>query len=519
MLGSILRKLSGGISNINLIVLFILSIIFIGAAMAPFYWNGNEINYFDLAYRSVDPEAFSQKHSVFDASQGRFVSFFLIGHAISAFGFETAKTILGISLWALYGVALAYLARALRLNAAGLAIGLVLFMQSGQWLVGGEWIFGTIEAKLFAYVMVFAGIALALSERWSLAMFSVAAATYFHFLVGGFWGGALLFLHVLWLARPAATAKLFGLFSILILPLVLILARERVGVDVDLTGLDRTVNEIYADLRSPHHVAPFAKGFREFVSQWGPGLFIHLGFAVVLLTSRLPDEGLPRQASRWLGWLNLYVVLAAGVAFLDRNTHVLAQFYLFRPASLIFLLSCLVLARIALHSIKAADLDGISIAAVIIALSIVLPDFAKNSALMVFRSPDNRLEASLSPAERDVVRWLAENTERTSAILLEPRDLDPPNISEGAAPLSGFERLTGRPFIVNFKFVPTAKQDVVEWYRRIQARKAFFEGDCTQLEAMGAEIVIFILEARLQMVEGCVTEAHRNNRFIVTRVN
>jgi hypothetical protein len=63
----------------------------------------------------------------------------------------------------------------------------VIFALMGQTLFGGEWLFNDHEAKVAAYVLVLAGLAMALDGRPFAAAVLCAAATYFHFLVGGFW--------------------------------------------------------------------------------------------------------------------------------------------------------------------------------------------------------------------------------------------------------------------------------------------------------------------------------------------
>ena len=57
----------------------------------------------------------------------------------------------------------------------------------GQTLFAGEWLFDGAEAKVPAYALVFAGLALAIDRKYIGAAFLFVCATYFHFLVGIFW--------------------------------------------------------------------------------------------------------------------------------------------------------------------------------------------------------------------------------------------------------------------------------------------------------------------------------------------
>ena len=169
----------------------IIGIIIAGKTL-PVAWSDNEINYFDLAYRFVAPEAFGPDHSVFDRSQSRAVSFTLLGGSISWLGFETTKTIFGLLLCALYAVGLAFAAQKMRLNIIAIALSLVIYLALGQALLGGEWLFRTVEGKVFAYSVVIFALGFSFEQRWVTAVILLAIATYFHFLVGIFWAAAVL---------------------------------------------------------------------------------------------------------------------------------------------------------------------------------------------------------------------------------------------------------------------------------------------------------------------------------------
>ena len=44
--------------------------------------------------------------------------------------------------------------------------------------------------------------------------------------------------------------------------------------------------------------------------------------------------------------------------------------------------------------------------------------------------------------------------------------------------LLDFERRTGRPTLVMWKFAPTNDADLIAWYRRIKLRRALFDQGC-----------------------------------------
>jgi hypothetical protein len=486
----------------------------IGPAMMPVYWYGNEIVYYDLAYRAVAPEAFTDAHAMVDGSNARIVAMVAMGSVIKALGFEGAKTVLSLAAWALYALALAAVGRALGLRVIELAAALLIFLLAGQELMGREWIFGTVEPKVPAYICVLFGLAAALNRRWTAAILLSAAGTYFHFLVGGAWAVLVLLLLVMDRPRPWHPLRLLALYAVLVLPILGILVSERLGAPVDTSSLDGTVDQLYAVFAAPFHVAPFAEGLRVFVLDWMPGAVLHGALAVALYWSASSAEGRHRTVILWAGVLNILPLLALAAAFVDRDTHHLAKFLIFRPSALILLMSCLLLARALIPQGRAPAAHGGT--AVLLILALLLPDYLRSAGSMALRLPPGaRLEAQLEPDERDVVRWISDNTERDAAVLLVPAAT---GISEESAhyPL-GVERLTGRGTIVSYKNVPSDLREFVRWYGLLSARAAFSAGDCSRLNDLGADYVVFETAGGPPAFDACVRPLYRNETFVIAR--
>lgn len=486
----------------------------IGPSMWPVQWSGNEINYFDLSYRFARPDAFTGHHAVFDNSHGRIVSFLLIGKAIELLGFETAKTVFALALWLLSSLGLAAIARDIGLRLAELAAALLIFVQR-QGILGNEWLFDTVEAKVIAYVAVFYAITSALNRRWAVAMVATAVATYMHFLVGGFWAAALIALHLLKGGRMAAAVRLGLLYVVLILPVFVILLRERIGVEVDVSGLDRSLDQIYTEFSVRFHVAPLIDGVRGFIADWLPGLCAHLALLVALWMLR--DRFADRALANWLIGLNLYVLLALGLYMLDSGSYRLAQFYLLRPAGLTYLLSLMAVVHAAFGTVEPGRQPGLALAGTVTALLLVLPQALGNLALIATKYPPNaRLESALSETERGVLGWIRANTRPDDAIAVEP--IGRGSILEGDPFPGGLERLSGRGFIVNYKYIPTSKPDLVRWYTLLQARLAFFRGDCGKNGVLGADYAVLRLRDGLRQAEHCVEPLYENGEFLIGRV-
>lgn len=70
--------------------------------------------------------------------------------------------------------------------------------------LGGEWIIGGVEAKVFAYAFVLWGVAEACAKRWQRAMLCSGIAAAFHVLVGGW---SFIALGLAWLAQRPQPAE------------------------------------------------------------------------------------------------------------------------------------------------------------------------------------------------------------------------------------------------------------------------------------------------------------------------
>ncbi len=142
---------------------------------------------------------------------------------------------------------------------AALLVGLIdRFHMAGEWLVGG------VEAKGFAWALVFFGLDALLRSRWNLAWLLLGGAAAFHVLVGGW---AVVAAGAAWLAAGPRRAPLRtmwpGLVGGLALALVGVVPAIRLTWGVD-PAVVREANRIYVFERLAHHLdfLSFDLGFR-----------------------------------------------------------------------------------------------------------------------------------------------------------------------------------------------------------------------------------------------------------------
>lgn len=480
--------------------------------LVPHLWTGNEVNYFDLAHRWVNPDAFGDAYAVNDASIARMVSFIVIGFGIQSLGMESAFAFFGFCFLIVSPLAYIYLLRSLRIDLLSSALALILFFALDQSLVGHASIFGTVEPKSFAYILVIFGLGLAMTERRITAIILCAAAVYFHILVGGFWGAAVLGLFVLKDGAVRKSLPLLGIFVGLTSPLILAIASARIGVLPGSSEID--LNVVYAVFRNPHHIAPFADS-GVFFATWLPGFVLHgllaAGIGLSAYWSRLDN----RSFAIWVAGLNAYVVLAGIIAFLDRETHVLAMFYMFRPSALILLLSMLWVSKHLLSPTR-SYLRYLAVAAAAIWMGMHAAVFSYAATFLI--RGHLPLASMLTPAESDLVEWVGTQTPTGSVIVIQPLSGDR-FLGEGSGVWSGMERLLNRPTLVNYKFVPTDKPNMLKWYQLLQWRDAVFAGDCSSIDAYSVDYLIIREAANEPSLAACTDLVWRSGELAVLQVN
>lgn len=122
--------------------------------------------------------------------------------------------------------------------------------------MAGEWVIGGVEAKGFAYVLVFLALEALVRNRWNRVWLLLGAASAFHVLVGG-WSAVAA--SVAWLAlgnqRPPLKSMWLALLGgfLLSLPGLIPSLALNWGVDPQIVS---EANQIYVFQRLAHHLAP-----------------------------------------------------------------------------------------------------------------------------------------------------------------------------------------------------------------------------------------------------------------------
>jgi hypothetical protein len=434
--------------------------------------NDNEEHYFAAARQFFNPDAAPEGSALLGGMPHAFALYTVVGALLELTGSFEGAQILGRALAIiLYAVTITRLVRALDLTALDAVLALLAFYVAGQYLMGEEWLFRGLEPKVLAYPAVLTALVETLRGKHFRAYLWLAAATYFHFLVGAMW---MMLLSVALLIdgrrlRDVATyaaAYAAGATPLLVYLLMQDYAAAPIAQDENLP----TVGWIISFFRSVHHASPFISP-SSFLA-WAPGI---IG-TMVILTAAYALAKQSRQTTRLLAILVcvacVYLLLATGATAFDREGF-FGPFTIFRPSSLTLLLA-LLLAMQWVGSLgeRAAALK---LSALGVAFAWAAPALAVEAVGPV---GDQRAAAArFAPLYAHVQR----GTDRSATFLIEPK-LE--------RSLLAFERRTDRALLVLNKFVPSAPQEILEWYRRRLFQDALFANGCAEATAYRVDYLI-----------------------------
>jgi hypothetical protein len=479
--------------------------------MAPAGWSANEIHYFDLGLRSIRPERFGPNHAAFDQSVARFASFAILGGMVEFFGYDSALIVGRFIAIAAYASAFVYLARCWKLSRAEALVALMLFLLVGQSYFAREWMFGDVEGKVFAYAAIFASIGLAWRDKDLAAVGVAALATYFHFLVGGFWAGAVILLIGLKTESVVRVGRAFLVYMVLCLPILAILLYEWFFAPMpDISDLDLTVNQIFSTFRNPHHTSPFSS--LALLLAWLPGISWMAAATCLMAILARQEHSERRVLARWLLVMYAYLILSFVLSYFDRHTSFLGPLTVFRPNSLILLLT-IMLGALWLRQVLTGDAARtLAIITLAIGIGFAAPRAASLGHTLLLE-PQLPLTRMLEPKERELVAWLRGHTLPHATVVIEPTAE-----TDWTVRWVAFERLIDRPTLVSFKFMPSQRADIARWYRLVRWRKAVFEGDCGKTSQQPADYLVTVDAPTLTRVAVCGVMVWTNGTHGVVRI-
>lgn len=360
--------------------------------------------------------------------------------------------------WTLLLYALIRLARAMDVGPYALAWGLVLWIGIGQSLGAGEWVFGGVEGKCFAYALLMLALEAALRQRLMRAAFLCGLSWWFHVPVAA-WGTLALSGSLALRFRDHDSKRLLRsglLAAALLLPMVVV-ALKYTG-PAGLVGANSFADWIVVVFRSPHHLDPdYFHGGREFLKLLGCAAVATVGFHVI--TSR------SKAALLSLFMAVLLLGFAAGLIARKLDFLWYLKTYPFRVADvLIPLFFDLALPGLVVRVVSRASSGRPSARAVLVLKRAGIGILLAVSALFLLHGRADLRRFARAWVEyarqtespyHEMAQWIRSNTPKSATIITGAWDAD-------------FWIEAERAELVNFKRNPHNAL-AIEWYRRYSA--------------------------------------------------
>jgi hypothetical protein len=341
----------------------------------------------------------------------------------------------------------------------------VLLVVLTKWFpMAGEWIIGGVEAKGFAYVLVFLGLEAILRNRWRRTWLLLGGASAFHVLVGGW---SALAAGIVWLLAPRERLPLRSLWPWLLGGLALsmfgVIPALRLSWGID-PQVVREADVIYVYERLPHHLVP---------SEFLPlqvYLFLGLTLAYFVVDWLVPGGG-PRRRLRWFTVGSLAIAaVGMGVNMLHRWDEELAagllKYYWFRLSDVAVPLAAALLAADVLTKLPALlagrrgtparRLAGRWIGRATLAVVVAWAGFGAAGLARPRVPAADFPEVAQYWAWRRACQWIADHT--------------PPGVCF-LTPMTSqtFKWYSGRSEVVNWKEMPQDARSIVQWHDMLYA--------------------------------------------------
>jgi len=335
------------------------------------------------------------------------------------------------------------------------------FITEIQYIITGEWILRSLEAKTFAYALLLLALVLLFERRFIVSALFLGLSVSFHVLVGGY--GTVAFLAVLVLDSPRlkpstrvyiwAVAGYLLCASIGLISIVRNLARTDIS-DTVRAGL------IYIQARVPRHVLP-----SNWVKEYGKGLWrplieFVLSAALCLYAVLRPARPFQRILGIFTLSTLIFALLGFGFFFTD-NTHLL-KYYFFRLPDVMLPFSAFLLVfsflsiwnpdRFAWYFPRIRYFAGITVSVLLLVWAAV--PFTRGMVKFA-RDPQNFVYGqNVGSPKRQMFEWIKMHLAEDATFIIPPQE-------------ERFYVGAERAQFVSYKHSPQAEEEILEWYERM----------------------------------------------------
>lgn len=235
-------------------IFFIFLLFFLYAGGVP--PDVNEAHYLAKAKHYWNPQ-WCRGDFFLESDDAHLVFYWTFGWLTQFCSLETTAWIGRLLTWMLLAWAWRRLSVAVVSQRMSALLTAAIFVSLNDWChLAGEWVIGGVEAKGFAYVLVFLGTEAIVRGRWRWVWPLLGGAAAFHVLVGGW---SIIAAGVAWFVAGKTRPSILSMLPFLLLGLLLsapgLIPALSLTRDEDPAVIAQAVN-IYVYQRLPHHLVP-----------------------------------------------------------------------------------------------------------------------------------------------------------------------------------------------------------------------------------------------------------------------
>lgn len=425
----------------------------------------------------------------------------ITGLGVNHLGYEATQIIGRALVILLFSLALTRYAIRFRLSPIDITLLLVTFYLYGQYIIGEDWLFEGYEPKSLAYAFLILAIVDCLSLRPGKAIGWFIVATYLHIQVGVYWFAFTLLFILLQQRDFRLLFKYAGVYVLAVLPLIIyILAGHHDLYSANPDGTAPTANQIFSLYRFPHHVSPFSDlwNFIHWVPDISRLLVITL-LCFALYTYRKNEE-------QKLATLNMivfcFLLTALLLSAVDRNTGYLGPLLLFRPSSVALLLFFTQLILYLKNTLPDEQSTAIRASLLLFFLSWAAPVVSQYQLETITDKVNNQSE------QASLFEYIEDNTKVNDIFLIAP------NIENY---FLGFERHTTRSAFVLYKFLPTSRSGILDWYKRSILQKEIAQKGCADKTDYKIDYLILSRKVDSGVILSCGSQVFASEKYILVK--
>ena len=408
----------------------------------------NEEHYFALAKQFIDPTWLQNSFLLTEWPGERLFYQYIAGWLLSFLSFPATAAVGKLIIIICISYPLSVLFRKTELTNLEILFALQVFFFGNQTFFAGEFMIGTFEPKTIAYIFILFALVMFLKGNRAGTLISAVIATYFHFLVGG-WFILYLNLYIIFHQFNLKKWLTFNLvYFVLVLPFIIYLINGVKDIPSEKDGI--LYNYLITVVRNPWHTVI------DYTQFFGIILMISaLVISYVFISKHTHDWAL--QLNRLNICIMLTILAFVMISFFDK-TYFFSKFFPYRGASFSLLLFILTFA-VALKNLFQKNPEIIEKVSLIM-LALLIPFVLKSLADQYYRikqADDKKLT--------EIYSYIRQHTQKDDTFLFAGYNYAS-NVKTSFE--TSFSRETDRPLMVLFKF---AKYDanIYEWYERFKA--------------------------------------------------